>query len=50
MEGFNNQEDSDNTTLHIDAQECDCEECQNKQRYVQIIDVDRYIDDLNDWD
>lgn len=50
MEGFNNQEDSDNNPLHIDAEECECVECQNKQKYVQIIDVDRYVADLDDWD
>ncbi len=36
---------------HTDSDECQCAECQcSKNRYVQIIDVDRYIDNLNDWD
>lgn len=36
---------------HINSDECQCAECQcAKKRYVQIIDVDKYIDNLNDWD
>lgn len=50
MEILINREDSDERDLHIDAEECECVKCQNKQKYVQIIDVDRYIDNLDDWD
>lgn len=36
---------------HTESEECQCDECQcGKKHYVQIIDVDRYIDNLNDWD
>ena len=36
---------------YISSDECQCAECQcAKKRYVQIIDVDKYIDNLNDWD
>ena len=41
-----------NETLeHTDSDECLCAECQcGRKQYVQNIDVDRYIDNLNDWD
>lgn len=43
--------DRDNTTLHNDNAECQCEGCtKKKDRYVRIIDVDRFVDNLNDWD
>ena len=36
---------------HIESEECQCAECQcAKRRYIQIIDVDRYINNLNAWD
>ena len=48
---FNNQIESDASIEHTDLDECQCAECQcGKKHYVQIIDVDRYIDNLNDWD
>lgn len=41
----------DDSIEHIELEECQCAECQYaKKRYVQIIDVDRYINSLNDWD
>ncbi len=43
--------EEENTSLHIEALECNCAECRNrKKHYVQIIDMDRYINALNDWD
>lgn len=43
--------DRDNRTLHNDIAECQCEGCtKKKDRYVRIIDVDRFVDNLNDWD
>lgn len=37
--------------LHTDSDECSCPECQKgKKHYVQIIDIDRYVNALNDWD
>ena len=36
---------------HVDSEKCQCYECQcAKNLYVQIIDVARYINNLNDWD
>ena len=41
----------DDSIEHIESEECQCAECQcAKSHYVQIIDVDRYINSLNDWD
>ena len=43
--------DRDNRLLHNDNVECQCEGCiKKKDRYVRIIDVDRFVDNLNDWD
>ena len=43
--------DIDNITLHNYNAECQCEGCiKKKDRYVRIIDVDRFVDNLNDWD
>lgn len=39
------------SSLHIESSECSCLECQKgKNHYVQILDMDRYINALNDWD
>ena len=36
---------------HIASTKCQCFEClKAKDRYVRIIDVDRFVDNLNDWD
>lgn len=38
-------------SLHIYTSEYDCFECKNSNRqYVQILDMDRFIKSLNDWD
>ena len=43
--------DRENCNLHNDIVECQCEGCiKKKDRYVRIIDVDRFVDNLNDWD
>jgi len=40
-----------NSTLHIETGECFCPECKKgRKHYVQILDVDRYINTLSDWD
>ncbi len=48
------QEESNATetsVLHIESDKCQCPECDKKRkRYIQIIDVDRYVNALNDWD
>lgn len=34
----------------MESTECCCPECQKgKKRYVQILDIDRYINALNVW-
>lgn len=36
---------------HIESQKCICPDCKNrKKRYIQILDMDRYVEHLNDWD
>lgn len=36
---------------HINSAECQCAECRKeKSKYVQIVDEDRFVDNLNDWD
>ena len=48
---FETDLESENSIEHIESEECQRVECQcAKKRYVQIIDVDRYIFNLNDWD
>ena len=40
-------------TVHIQSQSenCNSQSClKNRKKYVQILDVDRYIESLNDWD
>lgn len=51
MEEENEQEQSTIETVHIQSNTCNCPECQVKRRkYIAILDVDRYIEFLNDWD
>lgn len=51
MEEENEEEQSKVETIHIQSNTCNCAECQEKRsKYVTILDVDRYIDSLNDWD
>lgn len=39
------------SVLHIDNSKCDCPECRSGwKHYVQIFDMDRYLNALNDWD
>lgn len=43
--------DAKKSALHTNSEECQCPECnENKRRYIQIIDVHRYVNALNDWD
>ena len=50
-EELENCSEFENSIEHTDSNECQCAECQcGKKHYVQIIDVDRYINNLNDWD
>ena len=44
-------ESTDNSSLHIESVECCCPECQKGKKHdVQILDIDRYVNALNDWD
>lgn len=37
--------------LHIENSKCDCPECRNgRKHYIQILDMERYVEYLNDWD
>ena len=39
------------SSQHIESDECSCPDCQKKKKhYIQILDMDRYINALNDWD
>ena len=49
MEEEIEQDNSEVETIHL--QTCDCVECQEKRnKYVTILDIDKYIESLNDWD
>jgi len=51
MEEENEEEQSKVEAIHIQSETCNCSECQGKRsKYIAILDVDRYIDSLNDWD
>lgn len=39
------------TSLHINSQECNCPDCKKqKQHYIQILNMEQYVEQLNDWD
>lgn len=39
------------TSLHINSQECNCPDCnKQKKRYIQILNMEQYVEQLNDWD
>lgn len=39
------------TLLHINSQECNCSDCKKqKQHYIQILNMEQYVEQLNDWD
>lgn len=43
--------DTEISVLHIESVNCQCPECANNRKcYIQIIDVDKYVNSLNDWD
>lgn len=43
--------DTETSVLNIELDKCQCPECdKNRKRYIQIIDEDRYVNTLNDWD
>lgn len=51
MDKLKEFKDKEVTLLHADSEECLCKECQEKRnRYIQIMDVNRYVNSLNDWD
>lgn len=50
MEEENEEKQSKVETTHIQSNTCNCAECQEKRsNYVTILDVDPYIESLNDW-
>lgn len=39
------------SVLHIESLNCDCPECRSgRKNYIQILDMERYVEHLNDWD
>lgn len=43
--------EEENSSLHIDSNRCNCQDCKNRKRkYIRILDMDRYVENLNDWD
>ncbi|MBD5194847.1 MAG: hypothetical protein HDS87_03870 [Bacteroidales bacterium] len=43
--------EEENSSFHIDSQECNCPDCKSRKRsYIQILDMDRYVEHLNDGD
>lgn len=43
--------EEENSSAHIESQKCNCPDCKSqKRRYIQILDMDRYVEHLNDWD
>lgn len=39
------------TSLHISSQECNCPDCKKqKQHYIQILNMEEYVEHLDDWD
>ena len=43
--------DSDSLNFHNDTTECQCEDCTNKKdQYVRVVDIDKFVDNLKDWD
>lgn len=38
-------------SLHINSQECNCPDCNKQKRhYIQILNMEQYVEQLNDWD
>lgn len=51
MEEENEAEKTTVESIHVQSNTCNCAECQGQRnKYVTILDVDRYIESLNDWD
>lgn len=39
------------SVLHIGGSNCDCPECRSvRKNYIQILDIEQYVEHLNDWD
>ncbi|MBD5427534.1 MAG: hypothetical protein HDR38_08325 [Treponema sp.] len=51
MEEQEGSKDTETSVLHVESDNCQCPECDKlRKRYIQIIDVDKYVNALNDWD
>lgn len=51
MEEQEGSKDAETSVLHVESYNCQCPECDKlRKRYIQIIDVDKYVNTLNDWD
>lgn len=43
--------ESQSLNLHKNNNECQCVRCKEEQnRYLQLINLDRIVENLNDWD
>ena len=51
MEVEEESKDTETSVRHINSEKSQCPECdENRKRYIQIIDVDKYVNTLNDLD
>ncbi len=52
MEEYHNKEidDKEMDSVHVENQQCNCDDCRKRRQYVQILDIDRYVNALNGWD
>ena len=51
MEELEDSFETDRSVPHIESDFCQCPECDKLiKSYIQIIDVDKYVNALNDWD
>lgn len=52
MEEYHNKEidDKEMDSVHVENQQCNCDDCRKRRQYAQILDIDRYVNALNGWD
>ena len=51
MEEQEESKDTETSVLHVESGNCQCPECTDyRKHYIHIIDVDKYVNALNDWD
>lgn len=51
LEEEQNVAEYESSLNHYCSAACCCEECQKqRKKYIQILDIDSYVENLNDWD